>query len=472
MATPFDIQNTPGLTESSAAQRLRDEGYNELPSSQQRTVLAIALEVVREPMFLMLVACGGLYMLMGELSDALMLLGFVFVVMGITIVQERRTERALEALKDLSSPRALVIRDGQQKRIAGRDVVRGDIDALGRRGPCPGRRDPSSRDQSLGGRIVADRRIRPGAEISCRRGCGHGTTRRRRFAVSLLRHPGHGRPRTCRGPADRNAHGTRQDRQGDSDARAGTDSPPEGDRQARSLPGRRWPDPLRHRRGRLRPESRELRRSMAGRLSGRHYHGDGHLAGGTAGDPDDLPGLGRMADFAESGADPPHAGDRDAGRGNGSLRRQDGNIDPESDVGAAVVCDGESLRRRPRTTDDLPETFHRTLEFAILASKRDPFDPMEKAIRLLGDKYLARSEHLHDNWTLVHEYPLSPELLALSHVWQSPDGSDYVVAAKGAPEAIADLCHFDAHGERRNCRSRWRRWPAAGCEFLPWPKAA
>jgi len=125
MATPFDIRTTLGLTESCAAERLQEEGYNELPSSKRRTVLAIALEVVREPMFLMLVACGGLYMLMGELSDALMLLGFVFVVMGITIVQERRTERALEALKDPSSPRALVIRDGRQRRIAGHDVARG-----------------------------------------------------------------------------------------------------------------------------------------------------------------------------------------------------------------------------------------------------------------------------------------------------------------------------------------------------------
>lgn len=63
---------------------------------------------------------------MGELSDALMLLAFVFVVISITIIQERRTERALDALRGLSSPRALVIRDGQQRRIAGREVVRGD----------------------------------------------------------------------------------------------------------------------------------------------------------------------------------------------------------------------------------------------------------------------------------------------------------------------------------------------------------
>ncbi len=127
MQSQFDIRQIPGLTQSQAAQRLAEEGYNELPSSRRRNSLAIALEVVREPMFLLLVACGVVYLLLGEPKEALMLLGFVFVVMGITIVQERRTERALEALRDLSSPRALVIRDGQQQRIAGREVVRGDM---------------------------------------------------------------------------------------------------------------------------------------------------------------------------------------------------------------------------------------------------------------------------------------------------------------------------------------------------------
>jgi Ca2+-transporting ATPase len=91
----------------------------------------------------------------------------------------------------------------------------------------------------------------------------------------------------------------------------------------------------------------------------------------------------------------------------------------------------------------LPEEYHRLLEYAVLASKRDPFDPMEKALTRLGDGYLASSEHLHQHWDLVQEYPLSPELLALSHVWQSSDGDDFRVAAKGAPEAIADLCHLD-----------------------------
>jgi Ca2+-transporting ATPase len=130
MFNPFDIRRVSGLTQNEAARRLSEEGYNELPSSRRRNSLAIAIEVIREPMFLLLVACGVVYLFLGEPKEALMLLGFVFVIMGITIVQERRTERALDALRDLSSPRALVIRDGQQQRIAGREVVRGDIVVL------------------------------------------------------------------------------------------------------------------------------------------------------------------------------------------------------------------------------------------------------------------------------------------------------------------------------------------------------
>src|SRR5262249_4192485 len=119
-----------GLSEAEAAARVAREGPNELPSAKARSVFAIALEVMLEPMFLLLMACGGIYLLLGDLQGAAVLLGFVAVVMGITFYQERKTARALDALRDLSSPRALVIRGGQQRRIAGREVVRGDILAL------------------------------------------------------------------------------------------------------------------------------------------------------------------------------------------------------------------------------------------------------------------------------------------------------------------------------------------------------
>ena len=130
LAEAFDINTAIGLSEAEAAELLEKVGYNELPSAKPRSIFAIALEVLKEPMFLLLVAGGLIYLLLGDLQEALILLAFVFVVMGITLYQERKTERALEALRDLSSPRALVIRDGVHKRIAGREVVPGDLIVL------------------------------------------------------------------------------------------------------------------------------------------------------------------------------------------------------------------------------------------------------------------------------------------------------------------------------------------------------
>ena len=127
MHSNFDIKYFHGLSERGAMTRLSEEVYNELPSAKRRSVFAIAFSVVREPMLLLLVGGGVFYFLLGDVEEALMLLGFVFAVMGITFYQERKSERALEALRDLSSPRALVIRESVEKRIAGREVVRDDI---------------------------------------------------------------------------------------------------------------------------------------------------------------------------------------------------------------------------------------------------------------------------------------------------------------------------------------------------------
>src|SRR3569623_3009551 len=114
-----------GLTAAESARRLHVEGYIELRCGRARTVFSIALGILREPMFLLLISAGLFYLLLGDVREALMLLFFVFVVVGITLYQDRKTERVLEALRDLTSPRALVIRDGAKQRIAGREVVRG-----------------------------------------------------------------------------------------------------------------------------------------------------------------------------------------------------------------------------------------------------------------------------------------------------------------------------------------------------------
>jgi Ca2+-transporting ATPase len=97
-----------------------------------------------------------------------------------------------------------------------------------------------------------------------------------------------------------------------------------------------------------------------------------------------------------------------------------------------------------KSAQSLPEELHEIIEFGILASQRDPFDPMEKAFYELGNTYLSKTEHMHGDWKLERGYSLSPSLLAMSQVWRSPSGDTYVLATKGAPEAIADLCHLSA----------------------------
>ena len=120
----FDARLEKGLSTEEASRRLARDGYNELPSSKPRSNLAIALEVVQEPMFLLLLGSGLIYLLLGDLAEALFLLAFVLFVIGITLYQQRKTERALEALRDLSSPRALV---WHQRRIAQRLALRSDV---------------------------------------------------------------------------------------------------------------------------------------------------------------------------------------------------------------------------------------------------------------------------------------------------------------------------------------------------------
>lgn len=109
-----DLTESPasGLSQQTALARLNAEGPNELGVEQQRSLLAIAGEVARQRMFLLLLGAGAIYLAMGDAYEALLLLGFFFVIMLVTILQERRTENALAALRDLSSPRALAIRDG------------------------------------------------------------------------------------------------------------------------------------------------------------------------------------------------------------------------------------------------------------------------------------------------------------------------------------------------------------------------
>ena len=104
----------------------------------------------------------------------------LFVIFGITIFQERKTERALEALRDLSSPRALVIRDGEQKRIAGREVVRGDILIL-----TEGDRVPADAVLLACNDLMVDESLLTGESVPVRKIAWDGTRKRRGLAAMI-----------------------------------------------------------------------------------------------------------------------------------------------------------------------------------------------------------------------------------------------------------------------------------------------
>jgi len=116
-----------GLTAAEAARRLCDFGPNELPAADRRRLLNIVYDTLQEPLLLLLIAASAIYIALGDIGEGGLLMALALVDVGIVVYQDLKTERVLEALRDLASPRALVIRDGMLQRIAGRDVVPGDI---------------------------------------------------------------------------------------------------------------------------------------------------------------------------------------------------------------------------------------------------------------------------------------------------------------------------------------------------------
>jgi len=437
MINELDLTTLSGLSGREAAERLEADGYNELPSTKRHNVLAIALEVVREPMFLLLVACGTIYLILGDAQEAFMLLGFVFFIMGISIYQERKTERTLEALRDLSSPRALVIRDGQQRRIAGRDVVRGDLLLL-----AEGDRVPADSVILSCSHLLADESVLTGESVPV---CKIAADLR-----EMVRPGGDNLPFVYSGTLVV---------QGQCVAEAlATGRPTEIGKIGKTL------QELEAEQTPLQKETGDLVRKLGvlgialcalvvvvyGLTRANWF--DGFLAGITLAMailPNEFPVV--LTIFLALGAwriSKKHVLTRrmpaveTLGSATVLCVDKTGTLTMNHMSVAMLFTSGEYYDVRARAGEELPENLHELAEFAILASHRDPFDPMEKALRELGNYYLSGTEHLHDDWVLVREYPLSNELLALSLVWKSRDGDDYVIAAKGAPEAIFDLCHF------------------------------
>ncbi|MGI9164542.1 MAG: cation-translocating P-type ATPase [Mycobacterium sp.] len=426
-----------GLSVDEAARRLTADGPNELPTAKRRNLLQEAWTVIRQPMLLLLLGAGAVNFVLAEPLDGAMLMAFVVVVIGISIYQEHKTERALAALRDLSSPRALVIRGGTQIRIAGRDVVRGDVLLL-----AEGDRVPADAVLAECANFSVDESALTGESVPVRK-VGQPTA----ADQPMARPGGDATPWVFSGTLVVKGHGIAVARE----TGAGTELGEIGAALRAIEPERT----------RLQREIDRLVKILAAvgvlaativvvvyGLTRGNWLG-GLLAGIAAAMallPEEFPviltvflalGAWRMSRKHVLTRRPPVI--ETLGSATVLCVDKTGTLTMNTMTVRQLIVDGvaHTLDEQP-----LPEQFHAIAEFCALASPIDPFDPMDKAFRDLEDKYLAGTEHAHGDWELVREYPLSEKLLALCHVWRSPDGGRYVVAAKGAPEAIGDLCHF------------------------------
>lgn len=465
-----------GLTDQQVAARLRQHGYNELPSKQQRSVLRIVFDVLAEPMFLLLIAAGAIYLMLGDPSDALMLLGFVFVSMGITVLQARKTERVLESLRDLSSPRALVLRNGEQCRIPGREVVPGDLLVLeeGDRVAADG-----VLLQSHG--LLVDESMLTGESVAVAKSA---------VAPDVAPELGkvHAGCLVAQGSGLVHVQAT-------------------GAATALGKIGKSLQS--------LVPERSPLQREIAVLVKRFALFGASLSAmlmllyGWSSGDwingllvsvslamsllPEEFTVI--LTVFMALGAwriARHHVLTRHTpvieALGSATVLCVDktGTLTQNRMAVKAAVFEHLAVRIDAATGNALGPGIQRLLEVTVLASQAMPFDPMEKAFhRCLEDKFPARKAELAQS-ELVHTYPISKELMAMTQLWRRPGETQLSVAAKGAPEAIIGLCGLStgeacvvleevqqlaAQGMRvlALASGRWhgRHWPAtqAGLSF-------
>ena len=440
-----------GLTSAQADAALRAQGPNELPGAERRNLRAIFKETLQEPMFVLLLAAGALYLLLGDLQEGLVMFGLVLVVLALTLYQEGKTERAIAALRDLSSPRALVIRDGHPVRIAGSAVVQGDILML-----------------AEGDRVAADAVLRSGTDVQADESLltGEPVPVDKVPADSLSDADGVPAPPMRPGSDNHSTvySGTLIVRGHGTATVVATGARSEIGRIGSALKD------LNSEQSPLKKQTASLVRVLAviaisasafmvlavGLLRGDWL--SALLAGialAMALLPQEftvvltvIPALGawrlskqnvlarRIAAIESLGATSVLCVDK-----TGTLTENRMTVAQLYAHGNAAAA-GETLAIDYTARAELPEAFHALVEYSILASVTEAFDPMEKAFHRLGQHFLQGTEHLHRDWALVREYGLTPQLRAMSHVWRAVDGQAHVVAAKGSPEAIVDLCHL------------------------------
>jgi P-type Ca2+ transporter type 2C len=423
-----------GLTHAEAATRLAADGPNIIQQGRGRSIWHIIGEVLREPMLALLLVGGLAYLLLGDRIEALILLAFATFSVVVTVLQQSRTEHVLEALRDLSAPRALVIRDGEQLRIAGRDVVRGDIMLL-----------------EQGDRVAADALLLEASDLQIDESLLTGESLAvgkcaavDQAVVGLSRPGGEDQPFAYSGSIVTRGHGV---------ARVtATGSSSEIGKIGKSLAALDSEVP------RLRQETTRIvwLAAAGGTLTAllvvllygltRGNWLEAVLAGIATGMsmlPEEFPVV--LTVFLAVGAWRISKAQ--------VLTRRASAI--EALGSATILCTDKTgtLTENRMAVVQLwlptkgvveldgqsapPQNYAELIKTGISASAMQAVDPMEVAIHEAG---YAMGHRPDPQWELLHGYGLRPDLLAMSNIWQTPE--KLFVTAKGAPEAIAKLCHL------------------------------
>lgn len=418
-----------GLSTQEALQRLRAHGPNQLDDAERRGLLSTLRHIGSEPMFMLMLAAAGIYLVLGDLGEGALLAFFALVTLGLVVFQERRSERALDALRTLSAPSVRVRRQGIEQRIASRDLVPGDVLLV-----------------SEGERVAADGRLLQATHLAVDESLLTGESVPVSKGVATTDNTVHAGTLVVAGHALVAVTATgRQTRLGQiGQSLAGIDITP--------TPLQRQ---LRH----------WMRRFALGALAacavivtwyglreGQWLQGLlSAIALGMAMLPEEFPmaltvflALGawrlakvkvlarRPAVIEALGATTLLCVDKTGTLTENRMRLRQ-LVGPEQALDLT-----EGARNSP---PPLPESLATLLEHAVLASRRGSADPMDQALIHQGDATLASSARLHPDWTLLREHPVTPALLAMTQVWHTPSGARHVVS-KGAPEAIFGLCRL------------------------------
>ncbi len=443
MTTPSDSATlaASGLSSERARAQLLVDGPNELGSDAATGFWHSAFEVVREPMLLLLLAAGGIYLVLGSARDALTLLFAVAAMIGMALFQKRKTEHAVSRLKQLSAPQARVVRDGREQAIATAEVVQGDVVLL-REG------DRIAADAALvsSSNLRVDESLLTGESVPVDKLPGE-------FDQPLLPPESGSTALVYAGTLVVQGHGACVVRATGARSAMGRIGMALTSTQPPASP--------------LQLEVRRMVRVIAilgGLLCAllavvyglsQHDATRGLLAGITLAMsilPEEMPVV--LAVFTTLGAFRiskfqvlARRAEAVEALGSATVLCVDktGTI-TENRMRIAVLAPigGADYEVVAHAGESLPEEVHELLEYGVLASQPASPDGMERAFHSFGEAALHGTEHLRPEYTREQEYPLTRDMLAVSHLFRAGDTSGHVVAAKGAPEAVADLCHLDA----------------------------